>query len=593
MILLKRSVFISLICINLLAAVFISFLLNRGLEPSDTGHYYSALFHLEHIKVMTTQFAVIWSLLPLPNEILFHRIVLYLTFSLGCLLFAFKSRAFIFNNGNKLSILATLVLISVSFSGMATSYRVWLPDPNYNLLAQIMMLVVMACAFHLCINRFAQGLKNNLVFALLGCLLLFLFLIRPPSGLATLLIVIALFLFFLSNRIPQIFSIVIFMTLGGLLGLILIALVVESPLDTFSRLQQGLIKRDLLSFNSGLKSHGTSYFIKLFESTFANMPSIILAVVGVSLVPLVNLKVNRSISARNFLTLSILGEVLVIISIILMFYQLIENRKGYLLILSIILMIISLGNALQCKDEFRKLWIRIAAFCGFGFLLSISSVIGTVGSLMEATHTKANIFIFFSVGIVVVALMHHKKQWLISVFLLVITGAGSLHSLKNTVERPYRLPASLIEQKHLLSDSTIGAHMKVDKQSLEFFSAFYKAQTYIKTSQSKPVLIDLTGRMPLIQSFIGAKPARTPWLLSQKSGSNNFFSYIVDLLSEEELNSAWILYAPEYDHGLDISILNNKGVNLNKDYDVVADTFSPMLKKQVQLFKPKIIINTN
>lgn len=145
----------------------------------------------------------------------------------------------------------------------------------------------------------------------------------------------------------------------------------------------------------------------------------------------------------------------------------------------------------------------------------------------------------------------------------------SVYLIKQASQSPYRLPSSislqnipvnLINAKHLLYLDEKTAVYANDLMSLAKQSGWTTGMP----------LIDLTGASPGSLVILGGSLVGLPWLLGGYKGSGNFVSYALKNASSDVLINSWILTAPNGGQKIDASILEDQGLSIFKNKEIVG-----------------------
>ncbi|MEO2106319.1 MAG: hypothetical protein ABGZ36_11845, partial [Actinomycetota bacterium] len=213
-------------------------LLHRGIDVTDTGYYHVSIAHLDQITMQTTQFAVVWNLLPLPDDVVVHRVVLW-----GLLLGAsawLAWEAWSLVHERPTAGAHTAFVLSVGPAATITYYLLWLPDPSYNAIGYVQVLLLLAASCRL-LAVLRQGRRPAVVTfwaGSIGFVTAGLAINRAPAGLvmaATLPILIVLGARPSSRRVGECLAAAL---AGGALFVAASGIVVEPFGQTLARLER-------------------------------------------------------------------------------------------------------------------------------------------------------------------------------------------------------------------------------------------------------------------------------------------------------------------------------------------------------------------
>ncbi len=121
----------------------------------------------------------------------------------------------------------------------------------------------------------------------------------------------------------------------------------------------------------------------------------------------------------------------------------------------------------------------------------------------------------------------------------------------------------------------------------------YKKQA---TEEKPPVLIDLSGRSPGASLQLGLRPPRTAWNLSGYAGSDNALAYVLEMLTNNELERAWVIEwddstpvkAPRLSRDVINQFLSRVGKQFPDDYEMLTGFDVPYAQSRALLYRPKV-----
>ncbi len=568
--------------------------LGRGMDVSDTGHYYTAIRHLADVKMMSTQFALVWKLLPLPDNIYVNRLMLFvLLIGSGAAMFMQAGRS-VLAPASSLP-LQNWLLASVGGGGAAIYYYYWLPDPSYNSVGLVLMALVLGAVFALVKLVNVQSWQFRGAAMLAGFSGLALSFTRPVSALILLTISALLFLLLAERPWQKLLPLAVFTLLGAALFFALVQVFIEPINITWERLQGGMQKREILGINR-LVGKGFAGFSNEVSTALGKAPfGLFLAIIGGALAaPGV---AARLTNATHAYWLNLIGGLLGAAGLAYLSFNFWRETEGlgavglnHIAALSLNLGLIAvlsagLAAALQTKPEWRHQFLRLTLVCALLVLVSLSfSAFGTGAWLRKSGI--AGVFIVLACALIAVQMA--KKGGVVwslgmaAALLLVMLGVRA-----NMTQSPYRQSTPLAEQTAQTSIRGGRSMIRTDVATKAFFDALNAVADDMGPVGQRPILIDLSGRLPMVQYHMNARPPYTAWLLSAYDGSDAFFAHLVGRMSEEELARAWILDAPGYKYRLDPAPLAARGFDLQDDYRVAAKTMAPYIENEIVLLAPK------
>jgi len=120
--------------------------LNKAIEFSDTGFYYNSFANMDQIREQTTQFAVVWNLLPIPDSIVLHRLTSWLLIVATSALLASQAWKLVWPK-RKLEVGEVVFLYAFGAGAASLQYFWWLPDPSYNFIGYFLNAGSLALTF--------------------------------------------------------------------------------------------------------------------------------------------------------------------------------------------------------------------------------------------------------------------------------------------------------------------------------------------------------------------------------------------------------------------------------------------------------------
>jgi hypothetical protein len=139
---------------------------------------------------------------------------------------------------------------------------------------------------------------------------------------------------------------------------------------------------------------------------------------------------------------------------------------------------------------------------------------------------------------------------------------------------PYRQTRPLTADADAIQIAESGARLLVSQDFAEYINATLRLARDAGFKAGTP-MIDLTGHYPGMLYIMAAKPVGVPWLLGGYPGSNALAEKHLNRASCDELAVSWILTEPDGLRKLSPDLLKQYGIELQRDYAVVAVLDSP------------------
>ncbi len=565
-------------------------LLNRGLDVSDTGHYYVSLRHFADIDMMSTQFMLIWRLLPLPDNIWVNRLAIYVLLMGSCAsLFIAAGRVVLDQTRHHYP--QEALLAAAGAGGGAIFYFYWLADPSYNSVGVILMALVLGAVFALTRQNDPTSASFRGLAMLAGFAGLGLVATRPVTALSLMLISVALVLIMGNLSLKKLVQLALFAILGAALFFVMVQVFIEPLSVTLERISGGLSKRDVLG-TTQLARDSFGLLNKELTSIFHLAPWAVLmaAFGGAASVQGIAQNLIKPDAVKNG------GAVLAGIGLVWIqsifwqqtdgITQLSLNPFAYYLDnLGLIAILTSFfATVLASQKDQRIFYARLAGVCVLLVLATQSFTIFGTGYWLG----KAGIASVFTVLACALVALQMARQggviWALS--MASALGLAMLVTYTHFTQAPYRLTTPLAGQNQPTQIRGGHSTIRTDPETKAFFDALSTAADQMGPAEQRPILIDLTGRMPMVQYHLQARPPYTAWLLSTYKGSDDFLAKIIDRMSDEELARAWVLDAPGYKYRLDPAPIVARGLVFKRDYKVAATAFAPYIKRDIVLLAP-------
>ncbi len=564
--------------------------LNRGLDVSDTGHYYASLYHFADIRMMSTQFPLVWKLIPHPDNILVNRLLVFaLLMGSSAALFLLAAKAVL---RKTLLPIQKWLLACAGAGGGALYYYYWLPDPSYNAIGVILMALVLGASFALTTIENQHGWPFRGAAMLAGFAGLGLAATRPVTAMALALICALLYFVLARFSWQKLVQLILFVVLGAVVFFVLVQVFIEPLPVTLERIHGGLQKREILGTNQ-LVTKGFSLLQKEISTIRQTAPwALLLASLGGAFAA-------PGVADRfaNAPWLRLGGAAMGAIGLIwiqTIFWQQsqalmqvpLDKLAYYLINLSLMAILCGVfAGALAPHKDTRRLYWRLASVSALLVLATLSLTVFGTGYWIR----KAGIASVFVVLACTLMALHMARSmgyiWALAMVSALILPIMATRT--TMVNHPYRLETPLAAQTQKTSIRGGYSTLRLDPLTKAFFDRLSDAADQMGPMDQRPILIDLSGRLPMAQYHMQARPAFTPWILSAYKGSDAFLAHVMAQMSDEELARAWILDAPAYKHRLDPAPIEARGHDLARDYRIVTTAMAPYIKTDIVVLAPR------
>lgn len=586
--LLERASFI----LGFLALIYPAYILlhlNRGLDLTDTGFYYLAIQNNPDVMSGPTLFGSVWSVLPLPESFHMHRLAV-----LGLL---WLSAGFLANTlfnlyGNAKQRLDRYAITALSIGAISTFYTWWIPDPSYNSITLILIPTVLALALRITSELQLKQQVPKWTSVWVGVLLLALGLTRPQSAALLSPAMLMFVLFFARPTWRQIYLTGAFVMLGAGAFLLSMAIFVEPTSVSWERLLTGYVDRGILELERA-PGAAASQFKEQAMSIVANKWLWILGLIGGLMLrngavrPRMKRQANVKSAGDLFVALILLFASVMFVNETLKIEKFnLTNIAHFVFPWILGLGVTALsgiisGLLLSREENFEKDVVLLLIIFGL-----IAQVVLTGNQWLKFSGS----FAFY----LLMALIFYAKfrtptesNWsFLSVIVVVL--AVQFAAFKQSSQNPYGLNKNLRAQTvptQIGSDRNI---LKLDQGTHDFLVAFEEGRGRIAELSKAPVIIDTSGRFPMLTFHLGGYPTRWPWLMSTHPGSKNMIENSLSSLSPEQLEKAWIIVAPDWRRSHDMTILEKYGINASAGYSIISKSYSPAIKSEVWLLAPEL-----
>lgn len=155
-------------------------------------------------------------------------------------------------------------------------------------------------------------------------------------------------------------------------------------------------------------------------------------------------------------------------------------------------------------------------------------------------------------------------------------------------QEPYRLGSPMAEITDSVSIGPYHDTMRVPRDLVPFYERLATVRPQVASLTRRPMLLDMTGRAPIVTYLIGAKVPVASWLLGGYPGSIPAFQMIAKHIPKDELKRAWILQSDDYDGRFPNDLLKEYGLNFPDGYSEIVEVPLPYINSTAKLYAPKL-----
>ncbi|MCF6275207.1 MAG: hypothetical protein L3J05_05530 [Robiginitomaculum sp.] len=564
--------------------------LGHGLDIADTGHYYNTLSQFSEIRSMSSQYFLLWDMLPVGEGILENRLWVFGLFWLAGGLFSFGLIRFFGLDYRKSPVnLAGFLAI---WASVYAYYFWWVPDPSYNAMAVILLYALTGLVLWLsAIARTGTASKFFYGLAVLsGFLLAGFVMTRATSALLFFGLAIGFYLMQAKTAWSDItLKLAGFGLCGGILFLMFAHYSVEPLSVTWDRQISGLEMRQIRGRHIDVFGSISRFLGDIVSNIRTYLPWIFASLAGAVFA---DLRYIKSKAIRQILyAMSAFGFIGMAVKLGTHFSggKLPRNVEvsSYLLLLTLALLaILLLRRLFSAHQTERKNWVvALLVLLAMPYIYAFGT-----GNLWMKQSLFAGGFLM---TVCVLTLVFMRKSlpayWHISVLAALLLVPYGVYQLAQN--KPYRLPAPLSAQTTEISiRGGKGGTLKVDAATAKYLNQMGQFYDQFGSVDDRAYLIDLSGMSPFLSYHLDAKLMSVPWLIATEKNSQATFEFILARMDAEALKSAWIIDAPENKRHLDGSALRAFGINFPDDYELVLTARPPVSKKDIHLYRPKDII---
>ncbi|MNK07328.1 hypothetical protein D3C87_252390 [compost metagenome] len=533
---------------------------NYAFDFTDEGYYAVWISNPFLYDWSTTQFGFIYYplyLLVNENLVLLRQINVVITFGLAAWLFYSVIRN---TEPKDQGFSWPVLIISASFATASFVYlSVWLATPSYNSLA-LQALLITAIGFSLSEGRVTR--PSMLGWALIGVGGWLAFMAKPTTAIL-LLPCFVLYVLLLGK-----FKIRLIAISAGTATLLLLlsALIIDgSPAAFINRLQvaaefssmsgagyslQELLRLDIFEFNET----DTRFLAAL--TAFAAVAA------AFSASPRISLKIGGCLfSAALFVIVCALAFGSLQNNFGLGRFQGLMMWAPAFAAILLTMLLLLMGKPKRIPLRFLGLLIALIAF-------PYAYAFGTNANYWQAA-SSASIFWVLAGVIAARCVTQGGTRWAGLIPLALATQVIVALLLQNGTERPYRQTQALRLNTSSVEIGSTGASVVVS----EGYGAYIRdAKNLAAQAGFEPdtPIIDLTGQSPGILYILRAKSLGYPWIAGGYPGSLAVARGGLRRVSCEQIASAWLLTEPDGPRAIPVTLLDDWGGSLGRDYELAA-----------------------
>ncbi|MEL7255753.1 MAG: hypothetical protein AAGL23_16375 [Pseudomonadota bacterium] len=562
------------------------FNLRAGFDLSDSSLYLLLITQPENIGFSLSHFGVVWNTLIGDHGVIANRAINLALFCAAALLLTFT---FWKTCDEPIPHKILLVFALLAFLGCSGAIAVFILDPSYNSLAQILVITGI-CMVALVgeMQRRQRALQADALSFVAGFCVSALIVTKASTAvLLGLYLLITAILLAYRARSPRII-------LAGLLGVAAFPALLE--------LSTGLTGHIITNFTEGLSIHasdtsnvsgqagfgGITRLLTLITGVDALFPAgIFVAVLAVLFLPRLAFWKKDSVGLPAIWPVAIFTLATVALGFA-------PSGKGALInIMTIVFLVGLLLTALYWKPKSLELPQNLLIT---GMILApFLTVFGTVNDY------KTNVFLFgaaFSLLPAWLVLFHstspgkpRARHLILSLGLL-----AAVVTMVNAYHYPYRLTGTLAEARIPVTFPD-GSTLRATPQVADLLSGL---QEHAAANETSPTVFDLTGELPIAAHVLGGRVPKAAWLLS--NFSPDFSLTVFSSLPSEDIKTGWVLLplteAGQADrdahHAVSFfKVLDDMGIDFDTHFEPVATLQTPILWQEgatldFVLFKPAL-----
>jgi hypothetical protein len=479
--------------------------------------------------------------------------------------------------------------IIVSLSGSMVYFRDWLPDPSYNSMNLGFISLVWASFFRLRnASLVSEGNVTLTEFgwaAGLGVAMIAVILSKPTSAVPLSLIVLGLYLgtAWRALHIRRLIVLAFAFVFGCAIVFLMLAASGEPPIRVIRTMQGGYRLATTISNSPFNPVNQFGDFISLVTTSPLLDWKVLAALAAAFLAMGIPFDVGRAIPFWVRACLSV--TVAAAIPFLVWQSDAFESLTATLIALIVLATGFALSGilALPRKQQGSLLLFWVA------MVTSLFIYVYGTGGRWDGLVASAGGLVFSALAVTLWALQVEKRI-LLAIPTLSVLGVALVGTVRGIEYAPSRLTSPMSK---LMSVACVGPF---DEQFLDspnqalFYNTLRGIRPLIKQFPERPYLIDLSGRVPMVALQIGAKPPRTPWLLSGYTGSDRVIRLILGAINPIELKRAWIFQAYGYEAHFPDSLLSEFGINFPEDYTKIITVPIEYLGINGTLYAPNKVL---
>ncbi|WP_375567408.1 hypothetical protein [Oceaniradius stylonematis] len=231
-----------------------------------------------------------------------------------------------------------------------------------------------------------------------------------------------------------------------------------------------------------------------------------------------------------------------------------------------------------------------ALFLVFGMAGAAAAYANGTGNAWSFQLIGAMGFPFAAIAAVVSAMRAEERNlWTLPALGLLVC---SFWVTARAIEtEPYRLEPPMSDMQSVALVGPYSEPIRELVEQAEFYNRLAEFKPLVADLPRRPLLIDLTGRVPVVAYQIGARIPGTPWLLSGYPGSGAFFDAMIGNYDEMELAEAWVFQTDDYARSHPNTALGAFGLSFPDDYLPLVTVPVPYMGFEATLYAPKHVLS--
>jgi hypothetical protein len=471
--------------------------------------------------------------------------------------------------------------IALSSSVLLVLHHMWLPTPSYNWLNLQGLLISFSGLLLILRSRSFSG--QLLSGALLGVGALLIALAKPTSAIALAIVFLGVFAWEVRNRSRQLLISAASAVVVAIIGGVIAAFAIDGSILAFvERLRLGAELGLTLGVNAGHKTKFTYQILRWdrfdLPRQFGYWAGAILALSASYVV------LCYSATAKLRVVRSIGLAVITIAAFIVVIWPeaiSLSSNTYYVYVLPAILVGTSIGALIATRGQ-----NGLAPYGSIFVCLCAIPFVHAVGTTNNIWLQMSQAFVFWvsAALVLLLAVLADENRTRVIAGLSLAVAATSAILVTASMEYPYRQTAPLrTHQVPVLVDVHSKRPINVTRETAEFIAELRSAAS----QGDMRSLLDISGRHPAAAYLAGAVAPGTPWMLGGYRNSVEFFHAVLSTEPCEQIAASWILAAPPgAKQSIPASVLAYYGMDLGRDFQLVATLSSPWYKTQLGLWRP-------